>query len=279
MVEFKQVIGRGTRLFVDGNKFWFTILDYVEATRLFYDPDFDGIPELTAEERINAQGQVTSSTETGEAVEAAKQAERETGPTISDDSEGEPRKYYVNGVQVRVVREMVQELDPDGRELRVHRFEDYTRTQVRTLYGDAGKMRVAWRDPERRAIVISELASRGISFEQLAEATGQSNADPFDLLIHVAFNGPLRSRRERAETVRREHKGFFDAYGPQAQPVLDYLLGKYTDHGVAQLTDLHILELPDVPVEGTVIEIADLFGGVDRLKEATLQLQDLIYAA
>jgi len=279
MVEFKQVIGRGTRLFVDGNKFWFTILDYVEATRLFYDPDFDGIPELTAEETINAQGQVTSSTETGEAVEAAKCIEEEVSPTISDDSEGEPRKYYVNGVQVRVVREMVQELDPEGRELRVHRFEDYTRTQVCTLYGDAGKIRAAWRDPGRRAIVISELASRGISFEQLAEATGQSDADPFDLLIHVAFNGPLRSRRERAETVRREHKGFFDAYGPQAQPVLDYLLGKYTDHGVAQLTDLHILELPDVPVEGTVIEIAHLFGGVGRLKEATRRLQDLIYAA
>jgi len=212
-------------------------------------------------------------------VEAAKQAEEEVGPTISDDSEGEPRKYYVNGVQVRVVREMVQELDPEGRELCVQRFEDYTRTQVRALYGDAGKMRAAWRDPERRAIVISELASRGISFEQLAEVTGQPDADPFDLLIHVAFNAPLRSRRERAETVRYEHKDFFDTYSRQARPVLDYLLGKYTDHGVAQLTDLHILELPDVPVEGTVIEIAGLFDGVDRLKEATRQLQDLIYAA
>jgi len=279
IVEFKQVIGRGTRLFVDEDKFWFTILDYVEATRLFYDPDFDGIPELTAEETINAQGQVISSTETGEVVEAAKQAEQEARPTISGDSEGELRKYYVDGVQVRVVREMVQELDPEGNELRVQRFEDYTRTQVRTLYGDAGKIRLAWRDPERRAIVISELASRGISFEQLAEAMGQPDADPFDLLIHVAFNGPLRSRRERAETVRYEHKDFFNTYGPQAQPVLDYLLNKYTDHGVAQLTDLHILELPDVPVEGTVIEIANLFGGVDRLKEATRQLQDLIYAA
>jgi len=279
MVEFKQVIGRGTRLFVDEDKFWFTILDYVEATRLFYDPDFDGIPELTAEETINAQGQVTSSTETGEVVEAAKEAQEEIGAIISDDSEGEPRKYYVDGVQVRVVRAMVQELDPDGHELRVQRFEDYTRTQVRTLYGDAGKMRAAWRDPERRAIVISELGSRGISFEQLAEATGQSDADPFDLLVHVAFNGPLRSRRECAETVRYEHEDFLDTFGPQARPVLDYLLGKYTDHGVAQLTDLHILELPDVPVEGTVIEIANLFGGVDRLKEAARQLQDLIYAA
>jgi type I restriction enzyme R subunit len=185
----------------------------------------------------------------------------------------------VNGVQVRIIHEMVQELNPQGHQVRVRRFDDYTREQVRTLYSDVGKIRSAWRDPERQAEVISELKSRGISFKQLAEATGQPGADPFDLLIHVAFNAPLRSRRERAEAVRREHQDFFDTYGPQAHEVLDYLLDKYTDHGVAQLTDLHILELPDVPVRGTVIEIADLFGGVDRLKDATRQLQDLIYAA
>jgi type I restriction enzyme R subunit len=279
MVEFKQIISRGPRLFVDEDKFWFTILDYVGATRLFYDPDFDGIPELTAEETINAQGEVTSSTETGEAVEAAKQTDEEVGPVISDDSEGEPRKYYVDGVPVRVVHEMVQELDPQGQQLRVRRFDDYSREQVRTLYGDAGGIRSAWRDPAQRAVVISELESRGISFQQLAEAVGQPDADPFDLLIHVAFNAPLRSRRERADTVRLEHRDFLEGYGSQARAVLDYLLDKYTDHGVAQLTDLHILELPDVPVRGTVIEIADLFGGVDTLKDATRQLQDLIYAA
>jgi len=105
------------------------------------------------------------------------------------------------------------------------------------------------------------------------------DADPFDLLIHVAFNAPLRSRRERAEAVRREHKDFFATYGPQARQVLDYLLDKYTDYGESQLTDLHILELPDVPVRGTVIEITDLFGGIAELKDATRQLQDLIYAA
>jgi len=185
----------------------------------------------------------------------------------------------VDGVQVRVIRELVQELDPQGQQLRVRRFDDYTREQVRTLYGNAGTIRAAWREPDRRAAVISELASRGISFEQLAEATGQPDADPFDLLIHVAFNAPLRSRRERADTVRQERRDFLEQYGSQARAVLDYLLDKYTDHGVAQLTDLRILELPDVPVRGTVIEIAELFGGVDRLKHAARQLQNLIYAA
>jgi type I restriction enzyme R subunit len=279
IVEFKQIIGRGTRLFVDEDKLWFTILDYVGATRLFADPDFDGFPELTAEETINAQGEVTRRAETGEAAEATAQAEEVVTPAVGDEDEAQPRKYYVDGVQVSVIHEIVQELDPQGQRLRVRRFDDYTREQVRTLYGDAGKMRSAWCDPERRAAIISELESRGISFKQLAEATGRPDADPFDLLIHVAFNAPLRSRRERAEAVRREHKDFFDAYGPPARAVLDYLLSKYTDHDVAQLTDLHILEMPDVPVPGTIIEIAGLFGGVDRLKEATRQLQNMIYAA
>jgi type I restriction enzyme R subunit len=279
IVEFKQIIGRGTRVFVDEDKLWFTILDYVGATRLFADPEFDGFPELMAEESIDEQGKVTRSTETGQAVTAAGQAEEAVGPVTGDDREGEPRKYYVDGVQVRIIHEMVQELDPQGQQLRVRRFDDYTREQVRTLYRDAGKIRSAWRDPDRRNQLIAELESRGISFEQLAEATGQPDADPFDLLIHVAFNAPLRSRRERADAVRREHKDFFDTYGPHAREVLDYLLDKYTDHGVAQLTNLHILELPGVPVPGTVIEIAHLFGGVDRLKDATRRLQDLLYAA
>jgi type I restriction enzyme R subunit len=279
IVEFKQIIGRGTRLAVDQDKLWFTILDYVGATRLFADPEFDGVPELTAEEVINEQGEVVSSTETGEAVEAAELEEGEAGPFIVGGGETEPRKYYVDGLEVKVIHELVQELDPQGQQLRVRRFDDYTRDQVRTLYGSAGKIRSAWRDPEKRAELIADLESRGISFDQLAEAVGQPDADPFDLLIHVAFNAPLRSRRERAEAVHREHRYFLETYGPQAHQVLDYLLDRHTDHGVAQLTDLHILEMPDLPVKGTVLEIAEMFGGVERLKEATRQLQALLYAA
>jgi len=278
MVDFKQIIGRGTRVFVDDDKLWFTILDYVGATDLFYDPAFDGIPELTAEETIDAQGNVTHSTEAGEAVEAARQDE-ETEPTVADDSEGEPRKFYVDNVQVLVLRELVKELDPQGNQLRVQSFEDYTRQQVNTLWGNAGAIRAYWRDPDKRAVVLFELERRGISLDQLAEATGRADADPFDLLIHVAYNAPLRSRRERAEAVRREHKDFYDTYSPQARAVLDYLLDKYTDHGYTQLADLSILSLPDVPIQGTPMEIAREFGGPEKLKEAALKLQGLIYAA
>lgn len=279
IVEFKQIIGRGTRLAVDQGKLWFTILDYVGATALFADPEFDGVPELTAEEVINELGEVVSSTETGEAVEAAELDQGAIESAVLEEGEREPHKYYVDGVEVKVIHEIVQELDPQGQQLRVRRFDDYTREQVRTLYGSAAKIRSAWRDPDSRAELIADLAGRGISFEQLAEAVDQPDADPFDLLIHVAFNAPLRSRRERAEAVRREHREFLETYGPQARQLLDYLLDKYTDHGVAQLTDLHILEMPDMPVKGTILEIAEIFGGVEMLKEATRQLQDLLYAA
>lgn len=278
MVEFKQIIGRGTRVFVDADKLWFTIVDYVGATRLFADPEFDGEPELTAEERIDRQGQVTSCSESGAAAEAAVE-QPEAGGLLHQEEDRPPRKYYVDDVEVRIVHHVVQELDPQGQQLRMRRFDDYTREQVRTLYGNAGKLRTAWRDPGKRADLVADLARRGISFEELAEATGRPDADPFDLLIHVAFNAPLRSRRERAEAVRREHRAFLETYGPQARAVLDYLLDKYTDHGVTQLADLHILEMPDVPVQGTVLEIAGLFGGVDGLKETTRRLQDLLYAA
>jgi type I restriction enzyme R subunit len=276
IVEFKQIIGRGTRVAVDQGKYWFTILDYVGATRLFDDPAFDGFPELITEETIDERGEVTGRSEAGE---AAAREEAGRGPFVPEEEAEEPRKYYVDGVEVRVLGEYVQVLDLGGQKLRLERYDDYTGEQVRTLYGSAGRIRRDWRDPDRRAEVIADLERRGISFEQLAEATGRPDADPFDLLIHVAYNAPLRSRRERAETVRREHRAFFETYGPQARAVLDYLLDKYTDHGVAQLTDLHILELPDVPVKGTVVEIAGHFGGVEKLKAATRKLQDLIYAA
>ena len=108
--------------------------------------------------------------------------------------------------------------------------------------------------------------------------TGQADADPFDLLVHVAWNAPLRTRRERAEQLRKEKKGFWDKYSPQARTVLNDLLDKYTDHGVTQLDDLHILEVPPVSERGTPLEIAHLFGGADALRKALAELQTKLYA-
>jgi type I restriction enzyme R subunit len=132
-------------------------------------------------------------------------------------------------------------------------------------------------DAEHRATVVQALAERGIDFETLSEATGQPDADPFDLLVHVAWNAPLRTRRERADRVRKDKKDFWDQYSPKAQQVLEDLLKKYAEHGVTQLDDLQVLEVPPLPTHGTPPEIAGLFGGPNQLRRAVRELQAALY--
>jgi len=127
--------------------------------------------------------------------------------------------------------------------------------------------------------IIARLEDRGITFEQLAAAAKQPEADPFDLLCHVAFNTPLRTRRERADRVRRERKDFFEQYGPEARVVLNDLLDKYADHGTAQFKIPDALKVPPISERGNVIEIAEAFGGPDKLRDAVAELQTLLYAA
>jgi type I restriction enzyme R subunit len=130
---------------------------------------------------------------------------------------------------------------------------------------------------EHPAAIVQALAERGIDFSTLAEATKQPGANSFDLLVHVAWNAPLRTRRERAEHIRKERKDFWGQYTPQARAVLNDLLDKYTDHGVTQLDDLQILEVPPLSDRGTPVEIAGFFGGASQLRGAVPELQSLLY--
>ncbi|HSB51795.1 MAG TPA: DEAD/DEAH box helicase family protein, partial [Dissulfurispiraceae bacterium] len=274
MVEFKQIIGRGTRLYPEKDKLSFTILDYAGATRLFADPSFDGDPERISEEAIypTAEEQAPPS-------EAEEEPIWEAGAELMADTGGERphRKYYVDGIEVRISAEAVYELDSSGKKPRVVTYADYTREQVRRLYPTPAELRTEWMNTEQRAAIMEALAERGIDFSTLAEATMQPDADPFDLLVHVAWNAPLRTRRERAELVRKERKDFWDRYTPEARVVLNDLLDKYTDHGVTQLDDLQILEVPPLSVHGTPIELADLFGGPAQLRQAVTELQSALY--
>lgn len=283
MTDFKQIIGRGTRVRDDYGKLFFNILDYTgSATRLFADPAFDGDPALITEEQINEEGNTIPATyeiidghsEASEAEEAFSIA-----PPIGDDSEGPGRKYYFDGGQVEIAAHLVYELDPDGNQLSVIKFTDYAADKVRTLYPSPANLKVQWADPEKRSEIIEKLADRGIDFEELIQATGQSQADPFDLLCHIAFNAPLRTRRERADRLRKEKKDFFDTYGPEAQAILNELLEKYAEHGPAQFILPDILQIPPISEHGNVVEIAKLFGGPDQLREAIQRLQTLLYAA
>ena len=282
MTEFKQMIGRGTRVRDDYGKLYFNILDYTgSATRLFADPDFDGDPVLITQEEMTETGEPKTYTIVEEQpVMAEEQGEFQiSDDQISDDKEEKRRKYYFDGGHVEIVAHIVHELDPDGKQLRVVKFTDYTAEKVRILYRTASELRTQWADPEQRAEIIQRLAERGIDFDGLAQAAGQPEADPFDLLCHVAFNAPLRTRRERADRLRREKKDFFDQYGPQAKDILSALLEKYAEYGTAQFVIPDVLKVPPLSERGNVMEIAGFFGGPDQLRTAVHRLQTLLYAA
>jgi type I restriction enzyme, R subunit len=275
MTDFKQIIGRGTRVRDDYGKLWFNILDYTgSATRMFADPAFDGDPVLITEEELVGGGQqiVCGSVESGDGVVTG-------GATVVEPPTGKGRKFYFDQGQVEIAAHLVYELDPDGRQLRVIRYTEYAANSVRTLCPSVPELRAKWADAAQRREIIDRLAERGVSFDELADAAGQPEADPFDLLCHLAFNAPLRTRRERAQRLRAEQKDFFERYGPETRAVLEELVEKYAEHGVAQFLIPDVLKVPPVSDHGSVSEIIQKFGGAEELRSAVSELQNLLYAA
>ena len=287
MTEFKQIIGRGTRVREDYGKLFFNILDYTgSATRQFADPSFDGFPEIEKEETVDEEGKVIDETEVEEdGAEANDDGGEEkfigeaNGARPNDEGGAEARKFYVDGGQVKIAAHLVYELDGDGKQLRVVQYTDYTASKVRTLFTSADELKERWANPLKREEVLLALAERGINFATLAETMGKPDADPFDLLCHLAFNAPVRTRKERAERVRREQQSFFAQYRPEAQAILNALLEKYCDFGPQQLVIPDVLHVSPFSAYGNVMEIAGLFGGAPKLKAAVDELQTLLYAA
>jgi type I restriction enzyme R subunit len=191
----------------------------------------------------------------------------------------EPHKYYVDEGAVEIVHQLVYELDTEGNRLRCAQYSDYAADKVRSLYPNAADLRHRWADAVQRREIIDQLEERGISFEELAAATGRPEADPFDLLCHLAYNAPLRTRRERADRLRKDQQDHFERYGPEARAILDDLLTKYAEHGLAQFALPDVLKLPPISQRGNVSEIARLFGGAEQLRAAVADLQAQLYAA
>jgi type I restriction enzyme, R subunit len=282
MPEFKQMIGRGTRVRDDYGKLYFNILDYTgSATTLFADPDFDGEPAFITDEEMDEDGAAVGITD--EAVDEGEDDGMPGFPTgqesLADDSEGDVRKFYVDGAEVEIAAELVYELGADGKRLRVVKYADYAGEQVRALSPSAAALRRQWADPTLRSEIITMLEDRGVDFDQLAETMKQADADPFDLICHVAFNSPLRTRRERAAALKNRNGSFLDRYSVEAREVLDELLQKYTDHGTAQFKIPDVLKVPPLSDHGNVAEIAARFGGPEQLRSAITELQNLLYAA
>lgn len=285
MTEFKQIIGRGTRLREDYSKYWFNIIDYTgSATSNFADPDFDGFPDIDEETHIDDQGHVieggeeeaTDQLEPGSGEDA--QAEEEGGYIELGDDDHTPRKYYVDDGVFEIASHLVYELDTDGTQLRVIQYTDYTAEKVRTLFVSDEKLRDLWANPVQREDILALLEERGIDFKRLAEATNNPDADPLDLLCHLAFDAPLRTRRERADYLRKNNPDFFDLYGPEAREVLDTLLDKYVEFGPRQFEIPDTLQVPPISERGNVMEITTFFGNATKMREAVDQMQALLYA-
>lgn len=277
MSEFKQIIGRGTRVRDDYGKLWFNILDYTgSATRLFADPAFDGDPVRVTEEELAEDGTTRVVTDTAEEEPTVPQ--ETTGGVIEPD---QPRreKFYYDGGQVEIAAHLVYELDSNGTQLRVVRYTDYAAESVRTLAADPRELRASWMDAKKRENIIARLKERGIDFEELATMADQPEADPFDLLCHLAFNAPLRSRRERAQQLKHTRKDFFEQYGLEARQVLDELLEKYAEHGDAQFVLPDVLKVSPISDHGQVTDIIRYFGGPEQLRQAVNELQRNLYAS
>ncbi len=264
MTEFKQIIGRGTRVRDDYGKLYFSILDYTgSATRLFADPDFDGDPVEVTEGPIDTP--------------IPPPTPPSPKPPTPEPPEPPLRKLYVDGGMVNIATHLVYELDTNGKQLRVVQYTDYAAKTIRNMYTSAAELRSCWSSAEERATVISALEERGINFEQLAENTKQFDVDPFDLLCHVAYSAPLRTRRERAERLRKGRVNFWEYFAPEVRQILNEILDKYIEHGTAQFEVPAILNVPPISAHGNVMEIAQKFGGPEQLRSALEKMQNLLY--
>lgn len=286
MTDFKQIIGRGTRVRDDYGKLYFTILDYTgSATRLFADPAFDGDPALITEEEMNNQGEVIREEVNTPQVEDSEYPTYNTGygdSLIAENlnrPEMIPRKFYVDTGSVEIVADMVYELGADGKKLRMVKLTDYTSEKVREIFTSAAELRSKWSVAEERAAIMEALEEKGIGLDELIETSGDPGVDPFDLLCSLAFNAPRRSRRERAEKLKKEKKDFFEKYNADAKQILDEILDKYIEHGTPQFKIPDILKIEPISQHGNVIEISTKFGGAEKLRDALSEMQALLYAA
>jgi type I restriction enzyme, R subunit len=273
MTEFKQIIGRGTRINEDYGKFYFTIIDFRRATALFADPDFDGDPVQIYEPKAGDPPVPPEAHDETRPDESPYAPVAETFDLEDNRSVRAPPRYIVDNVPVTIVSERVQYLDADGK-LITESLKDYTRTRVRKEYASLSAFLNAWNNAERKQAIVDELASHGVFLDELGEQVGRG-FDAFDLICHVAFDQPPLTRRERAERVRKRH--VFGKYGDKARAVLEALLDKYADAGLKSVESLEILKVDPLADFGTPIEIVAMFGGKPNYLAAVQELETQLY--
>lgn len=259
MTEFKQIIGRGTRVREDLGKLYFTIFDFRDVTRLFHDPDFDGPIEQQDDFQPHKPG-----------------SGPDEPPKVPPQPSDKKTKYMLGGTKVTVAQKHIQYLDKDGN-LITESLIDYTKRNVRNQYASMDEFLNAWSDAERKQPIVEELEKRGVFFDDLCDEVGK-DLDPFDMILHIVFDQPPLTRKERAENVRK--RNYFTKYGKQAAEILDALLTKYADSGLTDLENVDVLKVDPIKQYGTQVYIVNtIFGGIAKFREAIKELEAAIYAA
>ena len=287
MIEFKQIIGRGTRVDEEFDKTHFVIMDFRNATDNFADPDFDGEPVVIYEPR-----------EDQDILPPDWDSAGDDGPDKGDDYYGErdtddgecdrpddidmptgptppPKKLVVDGVEFKVALERVEHIDENGK-LVTESIKDYTRRTVRKSYAELDDFLKNWTQSEKKSEIIAALREEGVFFKELKQTVGR-DYDAFDLICHVAFDQPPLTRAERANNVRK--RDYFTQYGDAARRVLEALLDKYAEEGIEPIEQMTVLRVPPMDQIGTPHEIIDIFGGKDEYLAAVRQLETALYQA
>ncbi|WP_206951966.1 EcoAI/FtnUII family type I restriction enzme subunit R [Trinickia acidisoli] len=286
MTEFKQIVGRGTRVHEDSKKYYFTLVDFRKATNHFADPEFDGEPV-----QIYEPGEGDPETPPDDVPPLNDDDDEDPIPpepgedetivdgeppdiTLPPDGGEVPRKFYVHGKPVSVLTERIEYLDEDGK-LVTESLRDYSRKAIRKQYTSLEQFLRRWNTAERKEVIMEELAEEGLLLGPLQEEVGK-DLDPFDLICHIAFDQPPLTRRERANNVRK--RDVFTKYGPQARSILEALLAKYQDEGIVSgLDNARILEIPPFNTMGTPLQLIKQFGSRASFESAVHELQTALY--
>jgi len=282
MTEFKQIIGRGTRIREEEGKVYFTIMDFRKATNLFANPDFDGDPvqiyepgededPVPPEVPIDEGGEEGN----GNPTDPPKFPDPPGGEggEPEPEPEPEPNKYYVNQVQVTVINERVQYYGADGK-LITESLKDYTRKNVKQEFSSLDSFIQKWRQSANKEELVKEMAEHGILLQALREEVGQ-DLDDFDLICHIAFDMPALTKKERANQVRK--RNYFAKYGEVAQKVLNSLLDKYENEGISSIEKRSILTVPPLIELGSPVELVKAFGKMADFDKAIQELENEIY--
>ena len=293
MTEFKQIIGRGTRLLEEYGKTYFTIMDFRNASRLFADPDFDGKPEVVIDLEGNdpvdepvpdpelptdgGKQNPEDGGNNGEVKEdGGKYGPGDIPPFGEGKGEDKPRKYYVGDITVKVLSERVQYVDKDGK-LITESLIDYTKKNILQQYSRLDDFLRTWTTAEKKQAIIEELQDDGVLLDAVREELGKTELDDFDLICHIAYDKAPLTKKERAENVKKRH--YLYKYSDTAQKVIGALLDKYANDGIKDIEDTKVLELKEFAQIGSPLKIVKAFGGKEAYQKAVQELENEIYYA